>query len=198
MRLESDARRRQLLELGVARFGARSYDDVSIDDIAEAAGISKGLLYHYFPTKRAFYAACVAEAAEHVLAACTRFPAGASPLERLDHGISAYLAFVEEHGPAYANLMRSGVGVDRELATIVDLTREKFVSELLEGIRGAVPLTPLMRIALRGWIAFVETATLAWVECAAPRRGGVPRTALEELLKNALLAILGRADARAR
>lgn len=189
VRLENDQRRRQLVDLGVDRFGGRPYDDVSIDDIAKAAGISKGLLYHYFPTKRAFYAACVAEAAERVLAACTQFEGAATPLERLDRGIAAYLAYVQEHGRAYANLMRSGVGVDREIAAIVDETRARFVEQLLEGMGEAVVLTPLMKIALRGWVGLVESATLAWVEDGD---GRVPAADLQELLKNALLAIFAR------
>lgn len=193
MRLDTDERRRQLLELGVDRFGGRPYDDVSIDDIAKAAGISKGLLYHYFPTKRAFYAACVAEAAERVLAACTQIEdPTATPLERLDRGIAAYLAYVQEHGRAYANLMRSGVGVDAEIAAIVDETRTKFVEQLLEGMREAVPLTPLMQIALRGWVGFAEATTLAWAETAVagPAEARVPAAKIQELLKNALLALL--------
>jgi AcrR family transcriptional regulator len=192
VRLENDERRRQLLDLGVDRFGGRSYDDVSIDDIAQAAGISKGLLYHYFPTKRAFYAACVAEAAERVLAACTQFDDGATPLERLDRGIAAYLAYVQEHGRAYANLMRSGVGVDREIAAIVDETRAKFVGELLEGLGEAIPLTPLMKIALRGWVGLAEAATLAWVESGVEDGAAVPAAQIKSLLKSALLAIVAR------
>lgn len=193
VRLENDERRRQLLELGVDRFGGRPYDDVSIDDIAKAAGISKGLLYHYFPTKRAFYAACVAEAAERVLAACTQIDDDASPLERLDRGIAAYLAFVQEHGRAYTNLMRSGVGVDREIAAIVDETRAKFVEQLVEGMGQAVPLTPLMAIALSGWVGLAEAATLAWIERGVENGADrVPATKIQELLKNALLAIISR------
>src|SRR5690242_4164925 len=68
VRLDVDERRAQLVALGLAEFGTRTYDDVSIDLIAQAAGISKGLLYHYFPTKRAFYVACVREAAARLLA----------------------------------------------------------------------------------------------------------------------------------
>src|SRR5262249_47381912 len=62
VRLDVDARRAQLVDLGLTEFGTRTYDEVSIDRIAQMAGISKGLLYHYFPTKRAFYVACVREA----------------------------------------------------------------------------------------------------------------------------------------
>src|SRR5580765_6635428 len=67
-RLEVDERRAQLVALGVELFAARSYDEVSIDELARAAGISKGLLYHYFPTKRDFYVATVEEGATQLLA----------------------------------------------------------------------------------------------------------------------------------
>ena len=67
-RLDVDERRRQLVELGLDLFGSRSYDEVSIDELAAAAGISKGLLYHYFPTKRDFYVATVREAAAQLVA----------------------------------------------------------------------------------------------------------------------------------
>src|SRR3954447_20353749 len=66
-RLENDARRAQLLELAQAAFAARSYDEVSIDDVARAAGVSKGLLYHYFPTKRDLYIAGLREAARQLI-----------------------------------------------------------------------------------------------------------------------------------
>ena len=62
IRLDNDARRAQLLELGQKAFAERTYDEVSIDDIARAAGISKGLLYHYFPTKRDLYVTLTADA----------------------------------------------------------------------------------------------------------------------------------------
>ena len=67
--LDMDSRRAQLLELGLRLFGTRAYDEVSIDDIAQAANISKGLLYHYFGGKRAFYVAVVSDAARRLVAA---------------------------------------------------------------------------------------------------------------------------------
>ncbi len=121
-RLDVDERRTQLVALGLEHFGSRAYDDVSIDAIATAAGISKGLLYHYFPTKRAYYAAIIREAAAQ-LVACTETDASIAPLERLHAGLDAYLGYVREHAKAYATLLRSGVGVDREIARIVDETR---------------------------------------------------------------------------
>ena len=63
----SDERREELLRAGVELFSARSYDEVSIDEIAGAVGISRGLLYHYFPSKRDFYVAGLRRAADDLL-----------------------------------------------------------------------------------------------------------------------------------
>ena len=58
-RLSPEDRRAELLALGAEVFGQRPYDDVRIDEIAERAGVSRALMYHYFPDKRAFFAAVV-------------------------------------------------------------------------------------------------------------------------------------------
>src|SRR6266851_70860 len=62
VRLQIDERRSRLLELGIKLFAKYSYDDISIDQVAEAAGMSKGLLYHYFGNKREFYVETIREA----------------------------------------------------------------------------------------------------------------------------------------
>ena len=67
-RLGVDERRAQLLELGLQLFSDHSYDELGVDDIARAAGISKGLLYHYFPSKRDYYVEVVRRAAGELLA----------------------------------------------------------------------------------------------------------------------------------
>src|SRR5687768_3546170 len=66
-RLTVDERRRQLLVLGLREFTARLYDEVSTDEIATAAGISRGLLFHYFPTKHDYYVAVLQAAAEELV-----------------------------------------------------------------------------------------------------------------------------------
>ena len=98
-RLDVDERRAQLLALGLDLFSERAYDAISIDEIALAAGISKGLLYHYFPTKRDFYAAAIREASRQLLE-FTRPDESAPPIERMRRVLDAYLAYVERRGPA--------------------------------------------------------------------------------------------------
>jgi AcrR family transcriptional regulator len=194
VRLDVDERRSQLVELGLAHFGERAYDDVSIDAIADAAGISKGLLYHYFPTKRAYYAATVREAAARLLAS-TETDDAAPPLESLHAGLDAYLAYVEAHAKAYATLMRSGVGVDPEIARIVDETRATFIDRLTSGFaHDALLGSPLVRLALRGWIGFAEAASLGWVEAIAAGAPAPSQREVRELLANALMEIVRSAS----
>jgi AcrR family transcriptional regulator len=178
-RLDVDERRAQLIALGLEQFSDRPYDEVSIDEIAAAAGISKGLLYHYFPTKRDFYAAAIGEAARHLLAT-TQTPDTVPALERLRAGIGAYLAYVEQHGAAYTALFRGGIGSDAKVASLIEETRQRFLERLLEGVPVAVP-GPLLRTTLRGWIGFVEAASLDWLE-----RRDLTRAVLGDLLAGML------------
>jgi AcrR family transcriptional regulator len=201
-RLDVDERRTQLVELGLEHFGERAYDDVSIDAIAEAAGISKGLLYHYFPTKRAYYAATIREAAARLVAS-TETAAGMSPLASLDAGLDAYLGYVKVHAKAYATLMRSGVGVDPEIARIVDDTRALFVERLTAGfVEGPMPGvdrsayatgilgSPLVRLSLRGWVGFAEAASLGWTEAIAAGAPAPSQAEVRVLLAGALMEIV--------
>ncbi len=185
-RLDVDERRAQLLALGLAMFSERSYDEVSIDDLARAAGVSKGLLYHYFPTKRDLYVAAIGEAARHLLDVTTSDTGGA-PEERLRRGLSTYLDFVELHGKAYVALMRGGIGSDPEVAAILEATRRTFAAHILEHVPRE-NMVPLLQTAVRGWIGFVEATSLDW---AAQRT--VPRDELVELLAVVIFDAAARA-----
>lgn len=179
-RLDVDERRAQLLALGLDLFSQRAYDAISIDEIALAAGISKGLLYHYFPTKRDFYAAAIREASRQLLD-CTRPDESAPPIERMRLGLDAYLAYVERRGPAYSALLRGGIGSDPAVAGIVQETRDRFLDRLIENVPAA-EIGPHLRVTLRGWIGFVEAASLDWVE-----RRELTREALRELCAEVLI-----------
>jgi AcrR family transcriptional regulator len=180
-RLDVDERRAQLVRLGIDLFASHAYDEVSIDELARAAGISKGLLYHYFPTKRDFYVATVREASSN-LVDLTATPDDMPPLERARAGLDAYLDYVSAHAKAYAALMRGGIGADPEVVRVIDETRQRLCERLLLGLPGVVS-TPLLRVALRGWIGFCEATSLEWIE-----RHEVERDAIRDVMIEVLLA----------
>ncbi len=159
--MASDARRAQLLTLGLEMFSARSWDAVQIDDVAHAAGVSKGLLYHYFPTKRAFYAEVVREAARQLVEMCDT-PESMPPQERLTTGLMRYLDFAERHAPAYVTLMRGGIGSDPVVAAIVEDTRRQLLARLQRALGGEA-LPPTLRLTLRGWLGLVEATSIDWL-----------------------------------
>lgn len=159
--MASDARRAQLLALGLEMFSARSWDAVQIDDVAQAAGVSKGLLYHYFPTKRAFYAEVVREAARQLVEMCDT-PESMPPHERLTTGLTRYLDFAERHAPAYVTLMRGGIGSDPVVAAIVEDTRRQLLARLQRAVGGDAP-PPTLRLTLRGWLGLVEATSIDWL-----------------------------------
>lgn len=97
-RLSPADRRNELLALGAEVFGQRPYDEVRIDEIAERAGVSRALMYHYFPDKRAFFAAVVRAEGERLFEATSTPPEpGQSLFLQLRAGVLAYLRYDEEH-----------------------------------------------------------------------------------------------------
>lgn len=175
VRLETDERRQKLLALGRELFGKHSYDELSISDIAELAGISKGLLYHYFPTKREFYVETVREAAAEILR-LTEADESLSPHDRMLHSLEAYLGYVEENAAAYVSLMKSGVGVDPDVAELVENVRRTFADRVTEQL-GIKKVSPVQRLALTGWVGLVEAVSIDWVKTK-----GVSRTELARFL----------------
>lgn len=187
-RLDMDARRAQLLELGLQLFGTRAYDDVSIDDIAAAANVSKGLLYHYFGGKRAFYVAVVSDAARKLVTAL--LPGRAlAPAARALAGLDAYLRFVEERADAYAALVTGGLGADPQIAEILEATRQELVDTILTDV-GLEHPRPAYRLAFRSWIGGVEAACVDWL-----RRRDLPRAQLLQLMIGGLQGALASAHA---
>jgi AcrR family transcriptional regulator len=187
VRLDNDERRAQLLQLARKAFSDRSYDDVSIDDLAREAKISKGLLYHYFPTKRDLYVAGLREIAEELVERVTNIPPDLAPIDRVRFGLDAYLDHISRHSRAYVSLMRGGIGSDPEVAQVIESVRQRLADNFVETTPFATVLAKDVRfqIALRGWIGFVEAATIDW--CANPR---LSQHDLRELLTSILFAVI--------
>jgi AcrR family transcriptional regulator len=157
-RLENDERRRRLLDLGADLFTRHAYDEISMAQIAREAGISKALLYHYFPSKQDYFVATLATGVEELRARVEPDP-DLPPTEALPAAVDAYLAWIEENAQAYAKLMQSAATVP-EVRELVEGVRAATVARILEGI-GATE--PAARTAVRGWLWFMDGACLDWI-----------------------------------
>jgi AcrR family transcriptional regulator len=191
--MKTDERREQLLRTGVELLGQRSYDEVSIDEIAQAAGVSKGLLYHYFPTKKDFVLAVLLEATKELKALTAPDPS-LPPLEQLDASLDAFLSYVEEHAAAYKTIFRTRGGGDPDVRAALEQGREQRVTEVLDAVLawgpqpGARPRPPALEAAVRGWIFFVEGVVLQWLE-----QRDLEREQVRELLRAALIGSIAAA-----
>jgi AcrR family transcriptional regulator len=161
-RLTVDDRRSELLGACLRLIGTRPWDEVSMADVAAAAGVSKPLLYHYFSTKSELYLATVASAAEELRAA-TR-PDAALPVgPRMLAALSAHLDWIDDHALAYRAILQGAISSNDDVQAIVEASRADVVSRLAEGF-GFADLAPAQRIALRGWVGFLESACLDWLD----------------------------------
>lgn len=162
-RLGVDARRAQLVALGERLFTSAAYSELSMARIAEEAGISKALLYHYFPSKQAFFAATLQAAAEDLVARTQPDPS-LPPAQQLERSLDAYLAWIGEHADAYAKLMVTA-GEVPEIRALVEDVRGATAQRILAGVVGeGTPVPPAARTAVRGWLWFMDGACLDWIE----------------------------------
>jgi AcrR family transcriptional regulator len=194
-RLSTDARREQLLASGARLLAQRPYDEVSIEEIARAAGVSKGLLYHYFPTKKDFLIAAL-ERGQDELALLTAPDPGLPPAEQLTASLDRFLDFVEAHEAAYAAIFSSRGGGDPEIQAALEAGRQQRMDAVIESLASwepapaSVERTPALETAVQGWFFFVEGAVLRWLE-----HRDLERDELRELLGLALIGSLQAAAA---
>ena len=158
-RLENDERRRRLLELGTRLFTEHAYDEISMAQIARAAGISKALLYHYFPSKQDYFMATLAGGAEALRARVEPDP-GLPPAQALTDALDAYLEWIEDNADAFAKLFRSAAGVP-EVRDLVEGVRAQTADRILEGLGAAG--NARARTVVRGWLWFMDGACLDWI-----------------------------------
>lgn len=184
-RMSTDDRREHLLSAGVELLRSRPHEEVSTEQIAEAAGVSKGLLYHYFPTKKDFLVAAI-ERGQVQLAERLRPDPGLPAEEQLDASLDGFLDYVEEHATAYASIFRGGSS-DPDILAVLDAGRNEQLETLLGAIGGwkespvSSKRSPQLETAVQGWLYFVEGAVLRWLE-----RKDLDRGQLRMMLKAAL------------
>jgi AcrR family transcriptional regulator len=184
-RLDPDQRRSQLLGIGARLFAERPYEDVWIEEVAELAGVSRGLLYHYFPTKRDFFAAIVERATAQLMAA-TELSPDLPMAEQVAAGLDAYIDHFLEHPHAVLAVNRGALSGDPTVQGLI----EREMRVLQERMLGALGLTghdrEVAALALHGWLAFARAACVEFV-----RRRTVAKDELRALCLRSLTGALG-------
>jgi AcrR family transcriptional regulator len=166
-RLTSDQRREHLLHTGVALLGRHGTADVSIEEIAQAAGVSKGLLYHYFPTKDAFLLAVLARSQSEMDEEEVRDRA-LSPMAQFDRNLDGFLSFVDEHALGYLAVVNAR-GRSDAVRALIEERRARRVDELvalvalMRGTGRDEVRTPQLVAAIEGWLGFSEGVVVRWL-----------------------------------
>jgi AcrR family transcriptional regulator len=183
-RLSAEERRRQLVGIGLAQIVETPIQDLSMDDVAAEAGISRGLLFHYFPTKTDFYLACIAAAGRRILR--TTAPDPDLPgeqqvemttrlmVEQIERRRDFYLALVHGHGVA-----------DPRVSEVMDSVREGSTERVMAALGVPEPQRPVVR----AWWAYTEDRALTWSAVPTGERP-VPVSVLVEECVAALHALL--------
>ncbi|MCX3061185.1 TetR/AcrR family transcriptional regulator [Streptomyces beihaiensis] len=168
-RLSTQERRQQLLSVGARLFAQNPYDDVWIEQVAEIAGVSRGLLYHYFPTKRDFFAAVVRRESERMLRLTAAVP-GVPVLDQLGTGLDTFLEYVASHAQGFRAFHRAEAAGDPTVRTVyregLAAHERQIMAALAADPRMADRLAhqPALRLAVRGWLAFLVAVCLDWLD----------------------------------
>ncbi|MGW5459989.1 TetR/AcrR family transcriptional regulator [Streptomyces sp. NPDC003996] len=182
-RMGVEERRQQLIGVALDLFSRRSPDEVSIDEIASAAGISRPLVYHYFPGKLSLYEAALKRASEDLagrFAEPHEGPLGA----RLLRVMGRFFDFVDEHGPGFSALMRGGPAVGSSATNaLIDSVRQAAYEQILSHL-GVTDAPPRLELVVRSWISLAESTALIWLD---GRR--IPRAELEVQLVHDFAAL---------
>lgn len=188
VRLSPEARRAQLIELGVDMLATRRLDDLSVDLIAQTAGISRGLLFHYFASKQDFHTEVARAAAAEMLRRTEPDPTLA-PLPALRASITAFVDYVEENPDNYRSLVRGVASGDAGMRSIFDRTRDALADRIVAVLAGfGVQLTPAADLAVHGWVAYAEECVVRWLDTRST--SGIAREEVEQLLADGLPALV--------
>jgi AcrR family transcriptional regulator len=163
-RLDHDERRQQILDCARHLFSERNYASVSTSEIARRAGVARGLLHHYFGTKRDLYLEVVRE--------LVRMPSNPVPLQApgrglqpiIEESVERWLTMLERNrGTWLAAVGARGLGRDSEVEAILDEAREQAADRLIEALGIRKPSRELKAL-MRGYSGFAEATSVQWLQ----------------------------------
>ncbi|MEU5878807.1 TetR/AcrR family transcriptional regulator [Spirillospora sp. NPDC047279] len=190
-RLPPDERRNQLLDIGAALFATRPYEDVLMEDVAERAGVSRALMYRYFPGKREFFAAIFQRDSDGLLAGAAADPA--LPLaEQVAAGLDAHIDYFVRNTEAALAVNRGPLSGDPLIQGIISGELAELRRRMLDAAGLDGPAREHASIALHGWLLFVRGVCTDWIEHQA-----ISREDLREMCLRTLTAALALTPADA-
>ncbi len=181
-RLGPDVRRAQLVAAGLSLVKTMGFDEVTAEVVARASGVSKGLVFHYFPTTLDLQVAILRAASAELLLELD-VGAGLPPDEALKVGLDAFVRYIEQQPASYQAVARRA-GSDERLLAVFEHTRDAVV-DIMAAALGFSELPAGLRLVFRGWIAMVEECVLHWLDDKP-----VPRDELLRFLREAALRML--------
>lgn len=184
-RMTAEDRRRQLVGIGVDLLSTRSIHELALDEVAAVAGVSRTLVFHYFPSKGDYFAAVVWHAGERLMAAVP-FGPDTEVATRLRLMVTSFLSFVERKRGAYVALVRGASGGDPAVLAVLDEVRTNHTLRWLDAAQWP-QRDALTQLVVRGWLGSLEEVALA------ASASGVPRDVVVDQLVAGLLADLARA-----
>lgn len=182
-RMSPQARRDQLIEHGLQMLADRALDQVSVDEVAEAAGVSRALLFHYFESKQDFLVALMTTQSQRMLERTEPDLSLGEPLAIARASLAAFIDYVSANRSAYLAILQ-GVGAsDPAMRKVADDTRAVMAERVLN-LADLLDLqrTPILELAVHGWVTFSEQVTVRWLR----DDNGVTRETLIELITQAL------------
>jgi AcrR family transcriptional regulator len=162
-RLQVDERRQQLIDVGSTLFAEHAFEEISMRQIAEAAGISKALLYHYFPSKTELFKAAVQLHATELQRLLDPGQEAADPFQELTARLDAYLTWIEANARTWSKLVQSATTLP-EAGTIVATFRAETLERILAALTTNRTPRPALRTSLNGWLGYVDAAILDWID----------------------------------
>jgi AcrR family transcriptional regulator len=182
-RWTADDRRKQLVRIGLMMLRTQPIHELSIDAVAGQAGISRGLLFHYFPSKRDYYVAVISAAGRRLLRV-TKPDESLPPPEQLRQMLLSFVAFITRRREAYISFVRGAAGGDSYVVEVYADTRKGLTNRVLDLI-GSPDAATAERMTIHAWLAYVEDLAIEW--------SGLPEEARpttdEELVDHAITAL---------
>ncbi len=183
-RSSPEERRAQIIAVAEQLFRTQAYCELNVSDVAKAAGITQGLVYHYFASKEALFVAAFELRARELLQFCLtdlRLPLP----QQAELGVRGYLDFVEAHDVAYLNLFRGPAATEVEFQRVCEQTRAAIVEHFMAALQLQKRSLPAARLSMRGYLGYAESVILDWLE-----HRQVSRPTLERMLHAIIIAAL--------